>query len=164
LIYFNSRYIGGSKTALRYKGPEKEVGVGKGDVLYFPEWPRKESRVFLAEGEFDGKSICVAGLPGGAFGGKALTETQIQILRDNKYLPTICLDNDKAGRASLPKMGDDLLRAGFSKVGFVRPPVQHKDWNVFLEKHGPRMLRAYILSRTKEYSEWTSMSLKMQQI
>jgi hypothetical protein len=168
LIYWNGRHLGNSN--LRYQGPDDQdnelnpQGTGKGDVLYFPQWPEKGTRVFLAEGEFDGMSLLVSKLPAGAFGGKSLTETQMKILRENEYFPTICLDNDKAGRMSLPKMGDALLQAGFSKIGFVRPPVQYKDWNAFLQKHNAKIMNTYVLSRVKEYTEWTSTMLNMQQL
>jgi hypothetical protein len=179
LIYWNSRYIGPSEKAIRYLGPDDDEGdelnpegIGKGDVLYFPTWPEHGSNVYLAEGEFDGKSICVADLPGGAFGGKALTDVQIGLLRANNYTPILCLDSDKYGKIGLSKMGEQLLALGFSKIGFVRPPKQYKDWNLVLEKLGPKILRKYILDRTKFYGSshgevdggWTALDLQFQNI
>lgn len=162
LIYFNSRYIGTSKKALRYRGPDKEVGVGKGDVIYVPDWPQEGSKIYLSEGEFDADSIRVCGLPAGAFGGKALSPQQIEYLVP--YKPVICVDCDPAGKEALPKMGDDLLRAGVSEVSFVRPPKGYKDWNVMLKKLGPEILFQYIKNKEKSFHDWYSIKLGFQSL
>jgi hypothetical protein len=168
LVYYNTRYIGNSNKVLRYKGPEKDVGVGKGDVLYMPEWPTEGEEVFLQEGEFDALSVRQAGFYSGAFGGKALTDNQIIILRRHKFKPVICLDSDRAGKWGLEKMTQQLLTAGFSEFGFVRSPREHKDWNALLQKFGPKILGHYIRNNVKYHSgshqrvdgEWTNLALK----
>jgi hypothetical protein len=99
LIYWNGRYIGDSDKVTKYRGPKKEVGIGKGDVLYMPEWPEKGSVVYLTEGELDALSIKKSKLHAGGFGGKSLTDIQIEILRSTGYIPVICLDSDSAGKA-----------------------------------------------------------------
>ena len=38
LIYYNGRSLS-ENNSLRYLGPPKSLGVGKGDVLFVPEWP-----------------------------------------------------------------------------------------------------------------------------
>jgi DNA primase len=166
LIYFNGRYIGESKKVVKYLGPDKEVGIGKGDVIYMPEWPEKGATVFLSEGELDALSIKKAGLKAGAFGGKSLTENQIVILRNTGYIPVICLDADKAGKYGQRRMADQLLAAGFPKFGFVRPPEQYKDWNALLQKFGEKILFHYIQKNVKSYSgshetgDWDSLNLQ----
>ena len=172
LIYFNGRYIGESKKALKYMGPEKEVGIGKGDVIYMPEWPEKGSIVYLTEGELDARSIKKAGLDAGAFGGKALTDNQIAILRKTGYIPVICLDSDKAGKFGMRRMADQLLAAGFPGFGFVRPPKQYKDWNALLQALGEKILLNYIKGNVKAYSgshesvdgSWNSLELQFRDL
>jgi len=168
LVYFNSRYIGNSNKVLRYRGPDKEIGIGKGDVLFMPKWPKERQRVFLAEGEFDALSIQQSGHMAAAFGGKALTDEQIVILRNNLITPIICLDSDKAGKVGLRRMAEILLKAGFSEFGFIRSPKEHKDWNILLQKFGPKVLFHYIQKNVKFYEgshhrtdgEWTNMALE----
>jgi len=151
LIYFNGRYIGESDKVVKYLGPEKDVGIGKGDVIYMPEWPEEGSVVYLTEGELDALSIKQADLHAGAFGGKALTEIQTEVLRNTRYIPVICLDSDKAGKVGMRKMVNQLLAAGFPRFGFVRPPKQYKDWNALLQKFGPKVLFHYIKQNTKTH-------------
>ena len=95
LIYFNSRYLGSSKKIPKYLGPPKEIGIGKGDVIYMPTWPENGSKVYLAEGEFEAQSICKTELNGGAFGGKSISEEQAYLLKNDQTV--LCFDNDKAG-------------------------------------------------------------------
>ena len=153
LIYFNGRYIGNSKKVLRYRGPDKSIGVGKGDVVYVPHWPKNGERIYLVEGEFDALSICESGLFGGALGGKNLEEAQATMLRPYKI--TLCFDNDKYGKGAVAKIGDFLMSQGFTDIHFVRPPTKYKDWNEMLQDTGPKILRAYIEGREKAYNEWT---------
>jgi DNA primase len=172
LIYFNGRYIGESDKVGKYKGPSKESGVGKAEVLYFQEWPKEGAIVYLTEGEFDSQSVKMCSYDTGAFGGKALSETQIEILRNKKYIPIICLDSDEAGKYGLRKMGEQLTSAGFDKFGFVRSPTQYKDWNAFLQALGTKLMRRYIETKTKFYGgshgvmdgRWTSIALQSQDL
>jgi len=163
-IYWNGRTLGWSK--LRYKGPPKEWGIGKGDVLFFyPDWPEDGSTVYLTEGEFDAIALSLAKHHGAACGGKSLSETHIQLLRP--YGVVLCLDNDDPdglgkvdyGLKGLIMMGDQLLAAGFRDVKFVRPAKGFKDWNKMLEKVGPEVLGAYIDRFTRPYDSWTKQQL-----
>ena len=156
LIYFNSRSIGESN--LRYLGPPKELGIGKGDVLFVPEWPDAGEKLYLTEGEFDALSLKQCGYNAAAFGGKALSDAQCEILKP--YVPVLCLDADRAGAEALPKMGDLLLRKGFKKVFYVRAPKEHKDWNSMLQNDGEKIIRVYIRNNEKEYDYLLSTSLK----
>jgi DNA primase len=159
LVYFNARYLGKDKDVVRYLGPPKEIGIGKGDVVYMPSWPEPGTKVYLTEGELDARSLIVAGLDAGAFGSKILTENQAAILRG--YLPCLCLDNDKAGKVALPQIGDYFLSQGFKAFSYVRPPKMYKDWNEMLQKAGPRLLRGYVLSNEKVYDDDTSLLREM---
>ena len=163
LIYYNCRYIGTNSKVPKYLGPPKECGVGKGDVLYFPKWPQSGERVYLAEGEFDAMSICVSELNGGAFGGKSMGEEQRLILQG--YQPTLCLDNDPAGKKALPELGEFLLGLSlFGTIKYVRPPTQYKDWNEMLSKAGTRLLQAYILRNEKIFDAWEGARLRFREI
>jgi len=156
LIYFNGRYIGNSKYILRYRGPEKDIGVGKGDVVYMPHWPKPGERVYLVEGEFDAMSICEAKLHGGALGGKNLEEAQSRVWATmlKSYKITLCFDNDKSGEGAISKIGDFLTTQGFSEIRYVRPPTEFKDWNEMLQAMGPVVLNAYITKMEKPYDEF----------
>jgi DNA primase len=161
LIYFNARYIGNhkNKEIAKYMGPSKETGVGKGDVVYMPSWPDSGTEVYLTEGEFDALALIEAGLDAGAFGGKLLTENQAIILQD--YRPVLCLDNDSAGKKAINEVGDYFLSQGFSTFSYVIPPPVFKDWNEMLIKVGPRLVRAYILTKKKEYGAFASLEREL---
>ena len=71
------------------------------------------------------------------------------------YKITLCLDNDQAGKTSLPVIGNALLSYGFKDVHYVRPPKQYKDWNQMLQENNEKLLAAYIVRKEKMYYEWT---------
>lgn len=156
LIYYNARYVGDNK--LRYLGPPKELGIGKGDVLYVPRWPENGQKIYLTEGEFDALSLKQCGLYSAAFGGKNLSEAQIKILIP--YIPVLCLDADMAGAAALPKMGDSLLKMGFEQVFYVRASKEHKDWNSMHQNDGQNVVKAYIRQNEKKYDQFLSLELR----
>ena len=153
LIYFNSRSIE-RRPKIRYLGPPKEIGVGKGDVIFMSSWPDKESRVYLTEGEFDALSLSACGLNGAACGGKYLTSKQVAILSD--YKVSVCLDNDNAGLDALKTVGDNLVRGGLKDITFIRPPKGIKDWNSMLINYDKDILKAYILKNGKTFDMWSS--------
>lgn len=162
LIYFNGRYIGKRDEILRYMGPPKEVGIGKEDVMYIPEWPSAGQHIWLTEGELDAKSIHYAGkqveekMYAGAFGGKNLSEVQIEMIRP--YTITLSLDRDKAGRQALRKMALSLRSMG-KKCSCVIPPKQYKDWNAMLEKTNPTILAHYLHRYQKPVDDTMLMQL-----
>jgi hypothetical protein len=160
LIYYNGRYVGDSN--LRYLGPPKELGIGKGDVLYVPDWPEDGEKIYLAEGEFDAMSLRQCGLYSAAFGGKNLSEAQIKIIKP--YIPVLCLDADKAGGDALLQMGDLLLSKGFNNIFYVRASKEHKDWNSMLQNDGEKVVRAYIKQNEKRYDYLLSTQLKAKRI
>ena len=160
LIYYNGRYIGADKNALRYLGPPKEVGIGKGDVLYAHEWPKPGSKVYVVEGEFDARTLNVCGFYGVACGGRYLTDKQLDMLRPYK----ICMsfDTDKAGfEAQLGvsqgkeksvrdvfkgevRLGNYFNRRGIGGLTYVRPPKVYKDWNNMMCELGEDIVKGYI--------------------
>ena len=143
---------------LRYLGPPKELGIGKGDVLFVPSWPEKGQKIYLTEGEFDALSLKQCGLCSAAFGGKNLSDAQIKILMP--YVPVLCLDADKAGADALLKMGDSLLKMGFEQVFYVRASKEHKDWNSMYQNDGQNVVKAYIRQNEKKYDQFLSLELK----
>lgn len=161
LIYYNGRYLGDNSN-LRYLGPPKSLGIGKGDVLFIPEWPADGEKIYLAEGEFDALSLRQCGYYSAAFGGKALSDAQVEILKP--YIPVLCLDADKAGAEALIKMGDYLLKKGFSEVYFVRAPKEYKDWNGMLQNNSEKIVRFYISKNEKKYDFLKSIELKGKRI
>jgi len=159
LIYWNSRDLTG-RAKLRYRGPLKaEVGVGKEDVLWMSSWPRRGSRIYLTEGEFDAMSLAEAGLFAGACGGKEISEKQLDLLEG--YGLCICFDTDESGRQALHKLEDRFQRAGFEDVTFCRPPTRYKDWNEMLNDAGERVIRAYIEANERKFNVWTSTTLRL---
>lgn len=148
LIYFNARYLGKRKETLRYMGPPKEVGIGKEDVVYIPEWPVPGQSIWLTEGEFDAKSIHYAGqqvdekMYAGAFGGKNLSDMQIELLRP--YEITLALDRDAAGEKAVALMAQTLRSLG-KGCHYVLPPEGFKDWNEMLQKTSPGILIRFLL-------------------
>lgn len=168
LIYYNGRYIGDPGTNLRYLGPPKELGIGKGDVLYCPKWPNKGEKVYITEGEFDAMSLFVCGFNSIALGGKSMTEKQIDMIKD--YVPVLCLDADEAGTLALPRVANSLFQKGFSKVFYVRPCIEFKDWNGLLVEKGYRILKYYINTQEKPYNssiaggDWESTRLSIKNL
>lgn len=152
LIYFNGRTITGDQ--LRYKGPDKSIGVGKEDVLYFTTYPDDGEKVYLCEGEFDAMSLKMCGLNAVACGGKNLSDKQAVQL--SRYKICLALDFDEAGQSAISKMQTKLNSfcsiSSAKRLTFVRPPDSFKDWNEFLCKFDTKIMRAYI-EKTEDYLE-----------
>jgi DNA primase len=140
LIYWNTRALGNSK--LRYRGPEKEIGVGKSDVLYFPKQFEKGSLLYITEGEFDAYSLCLCGLNAVACGGKSLSDKQA--IKLSEYKIALSLDTDKAGLEALPTMVEKLEMYGVTNIMLIRPAVGYKDWNEMLKALGPKVVYNYV--------------------
>jgi len=144
LVFWNGRHIGKSK--LRYLGPEKEIGVGKEDVVYMTRWPEPGSTVHLCEGEFNAKVMSLCDLNGGACGGKNMSEIQATLLKDYKLV--ICLDRDKAGEQGSMMMAKKIMsigmRFGKDRLRFTQPTPGFKDWNEMYIQFGGKVLGEYI--------------------
>lgn len=163
LIYWNARYLGNSKSALRYLGPPKSIGIGKEDVVYMTEWPELGSKVYLEEGELDADTLKLCQLSSGAFGGKEMHDKQIAMLAG--YILVLCLDNDGAGLSGLKKIGDYLLTNGFDELYYIRPPKGYKDWNEFwIAVRNPKLIRAYINHNITKYGPWVSDTLNFEEV
>ena len=164
LIYFNARLLVDNKNLPKYRGPEKECGIGKSEVIYMAggHWPEKNEEVYLTEGEFDAETLLVSGFHSAAFGGKEIYDKQIEYISD--YVPVISVDTDKAGDEALLDIGDKLISRGFTKVFYIRPPAVFKDWNEMLVKHSPNLIKAYILKNKKEYDNNTSIRLRIDRL
>lgn len=159
LIYWNSRDLT-NRAKLRYRGPEKaKVGVGKEDVLWMAGWPKRGSRIYLTEGEFDAMSLTEAGLFAGACGGKVIGPKQLDLLAG--YGVCVCFDTDESGRDALHKLEDTFQRAGIEDVKYCRPPTCYKDWNEMLKDAGERVIRAYIEANERKFNVWTSTTLRL---
>lgn len=147
LVYFNSRDLGDNP--LRYKGPDKSIGVGKEDVIYFPKFPEVGDTVFLCEGEFDAYSLHLCGLKSAACGGKFLSEKQSIIL--SYYNLVLALDADEAGDQGKIGMYNKIIQYNkFSDVMTVRPPEVTKDWNELYKKFDDKIVLAYINQNIKK--------------
>ena len=162
LIYWNGRYLTDTETVPKYLGPEKECGVGKGDVIYMADgWPPEGSKLYLTEGEFDSKSLSICGFFSGAVGGKTVEDKQVALLRP--YIPVLCFDADNkaidAGGQALLKIGDLLKSKGFDTVYYVRPPKKYKDWNKMLVEVGSKIIHAYIKQHEKRFTNSTRIEL-----
>jgi hypothetical protein len=161
LVYWNSRDISGKSNA-RYLGPDSEVGVGKGDVIYMQDW--SNDKIYLTEGEFDAMSLTKCGITGAACGGKSLSNKQLDILKG--YKVCVCFDTDKSGEEALNKIGDKLVQNGVRDVSYVRPPVdpndpsKKMDWNRMLIDFGSNVVKGYIDEKEKRFTYWTSNILR----
>lgn len=155
LIYFNGRNM--ANKGLRYLGPEKEIGVGKGDVIFASVWPTKGSRIYLTEGELDAITLKMCGFSGMACGGKSLSDKQIEYIRE--YKVCLALDEDEAGFAGVLDMGRKLISNQISDITFVRPPVGLKDWNKMLVQFNPEIIKAWIKEHEKPFDDFTTLTL-----
>lgn len=159
LIYFNARLLRKNDKLPKYMGPDKSIGIGKSDVVYFKQWPSKGSKVYLVEGEFDSMSIVASGLSSCALGGKEIYENQMAYLRD--YTLVVSLDNDKSGKNATPKMCGMLKSRGFNNIGYIRPPTKYKDWNEMLVDIGPSCLQNYLLGFEKPFNDYTDIQFEL---
>lgn len=155
LIYFNTRNM--RDNGLRYCGPDKELGVGKSDVLYAPKWPNKKSKIYLTEGEFDALTLCVCGFNGIACGGKVLSDKQILLIKDYKIC--LALDEDASGLFGLKIMAAKLVNYQVSDITYCRPPKGIKDWNKMLVMFKPEIVQGYINSHEKNFDDFTNVLL-----
>jgi len=147
LIYFNGRTI--IDSPLRYKGPAKEIGVGKEDVLFFTHYPPAGQTIYLCEGEFDALSLSKTGLAAAACGGKNLSDKQAVQL--SPYKVCLALDSDQAGQDAMQKMRNKIIQYGHPNIKYVKPPTQYKDWNNVLINHNEKILRNYVNSTEKTF-------------
>lgn len=157
LIYFNGRSMLDRKDILRYLGPEKEIGVGKGDVIFATSWPKKGEKIYLTEGELDAISLKVCGFNGMACGGKTLSDMQVEYIRD--YRICLALDEDAAGLSGVMEMGRKLFANQISEITFVRPPVGLKDWNKMLVNFSAEIVQTWIKEHEKPFDDFTTLSL-----
>ena len=153
LIYFNGRTLGLDE--LRYKGPGKECGVGKEDVLYFTSFPEKREKIFLCEGEFDAMTLKECGFNSVACGGKYLSDKQALLL--SQYNICLALDYDEAGQSALKSMNRKLSSCNFissdNRITVAMPPEKYKDWNKFFTEHSDRIIKEYIKLSEKPFDE-----------
>lgn len=172
LIYYNGRYIGNNKKVLRYLGPSKLSGVGKGDVIYVKKWMSKGTRLYLTEGEFDAMTLTICGYPGAACGGKYLSDAQLELLKN--YQICMCFDTDKAGYEAQMSgvnagekfanhdeqgycLANKLIWKGFNQLTYVRAPTIYKDWNDMMIDVGQDMVAAYIAKCEKPFDVSTML-------
>lgn len=160
LIYFNGRNM--VDKGLRYLGPDKDIGVGKGDVIFATNWPIKGSKIYLTEGELDAITLKICGFNGMACGGKTLSDKQIEYIRD--YKVCLALDEDEAGFAGILEMSKKLFANQIAEITFVRPPVGLKDWNKMLVKFKPELIVAWIQQNEKPFDDFTNMSLLLNKV
>jgi hypothetical protein len=160
LIYFNARYIGPLINVPKYlASPKSEKLPGKDDVIFMIKWPPVGSKIYLTEGEFNALSIYYSSkktLNAGAFGGKNLSDKQVEMIRH--YQVVLCLDTDKAGKDGLTKMAVKLRSKGLMPW-FVRAPKIFNDWNSMLQKVGPDALIDYLLKHEKPLDDAALMRL-----
>lgn len=157
LIYFNGRSMMDRDGILRYRGPEKEIGVGKSDVIYATCWPDPGSKIYLTEGELDALTLKICGFNGMACGGKSLSDQQVGFIKN--YKVCLALDNDEAGFSGILEMSQKLMLNQISAITYVRPPVGLKDWNKMLVTFNKEIITAWLGSHEKEFDEFTNLNL-----
>jgi len=150
LIYFNTRAMG---KGAKYLGPEKDIGVGKDDVIYMHQWPKLGEKVYLTEGEFDAMTLNLCGFYGAAVGGKNLSEKQIGFLKG--YDICLALDSDKAGKTGLMKMYHKFRENGVLNMTYITPPKTNdiKDWNSLYQETDTVFVQTYIERNEKKLTE-----------
>lgn len=168
LIWYNARLMSDKKGVIKYmKCKSDGLKITQEDVLYMTSWPEAGSKIYIMEGEFDAKSISMAGLVGCAIGGKFMSETQIEMIR--QYEPVLAFDADAgfkkdAGLQALIEVGRSLLEKGFPKINYVRPPKAFKDWNKLLVEKNAKTIYDYIKHYEKPFTSFTPTILLSQNI
>jgi hypothetical protein len=159
LIWYNARTMSEKKGVIKYmKCKSDGLAVTQEDVLYMTSWPEPGGKVYVMEGEFDSKSVALAGLVGCGLGGKSISDTQIQTLRG--YQIVLAFDADEgvkkdSGLQALIGVGQKLLQEGITGVRYVRPPKVYKDWNKLLVERDATVLRGYIDKFEKPFTAST---------
>ncbi len=145
LVYYNARAINPNEK-MRYLKPESN-SVNRESILYVPEWPKPNKKIYVMEGEFDAISLNLIGFKSAACGGKFLYEDQVEILRNFKVV--LSFDNDEAGKRAVMEIGSHLLSKGFKDIYHIRPPRGYKDWNALLQEKSIPIIRDYIVKNEK---------------
>lgn len=161
LIYYNARLMSDKKNTLRYMKCPTNI-VDQKDVLFMTDWPAPGSKIYIQEGEFDAKSLQLAGLTGCACGGKFMSDNQIELIR--KYIPVLAFDADDAGLEAMLTIGKALLEKGFPQVNYVRPPKAFKDWNKLLIERNITTVKAYIEKYEKPFTDNTPNLLMLNRL
>lgn len=152
LVSFGGRALDAAATAKYLNGPETEL-FHKGHVLYgLPEARRLlassshgAAPLVVVEGYLDVIAGQRAGLATVAPLGTALTETQMELLWRLHHEPTLCLDDDPAGRRAAGRVIEralPILRPGRS-FSFARI-TGGKDPDQVMREQGPDVLKAQV--------------------
>jgi DNA primase len=152
LVYYNARTMNEGKNTLRYMKCPTTV-VDQKEVLYMTDWPKSKSKVYIMEGEFDAITLKMSGVTGCACGGKFMSDTQIDLIK--QYEPVLAFDADDAGLEAMLNIGNSLLDRGFSKVGYIRPPKAFKDWNGLLVNRNIETVKEYLSRFEKNFTKDT---------
>lgn len=159
LIWYNARTMSHKSSVIRYmKPPEGD----QDEVLFLTKWPHSGSRIYVMEGEFDAITLDLCGLVGCAVGGKHISDTQIQMIRN--YRPVLAFDSDEAGLEALISVGNTLLERGVTDLMYVRPPTVYKDWNKLLVERNSQTVKAYVERFTKRFTVTTGDMLLSNQL
>lgn len=155
LFFWNARTMSKNNKLIRYLKPKNG---DQESALFMTEWPDDGTKIYIMEGEFDALTLQLAGYVGCACGGKHLSDSQIELIRN--YEPVLVFDTDEAGLKALIDVGNSLLERGFPKVSYVRPPKIYKDWNKFLQNHDIGKIKSYIEKYEKPFTIMTPDLLK----
>ena len=159
LIWYNARTLSKKDYVLRYiKPPEGD----QDEVLFMTKWPHVGSRIYVMEGEFDAITLDLCGFVGCAVGGKHISDTQLNLIRD--YNPVLAFDSDEAGLEALINVGNTFLERGVTDLLYVRPPTTYKDWNKLLQVRNTQTVKAYIDRYTKRFTASTGDMLLSKQL
>lgn len=168
MVWYNGRLMYDKEGVIKYMKCKSEDGLTQDDVLYMTSWPEPGAKLYIMEGEFDAMSVAQAGLVACAIGGKFMSDTQIEMIR--QYRPVLAFDADDgnfkrdSGLQALINVGGQLLERGFSNIGFVRPPKAFKDWNKLLVMKSAIDLRKYVEYYEKPFKTTTPSLLLAQRI
>jgi hypothetical protein len=169
LIWYNCRTPFDKKSVIKYlKCKSDGLNITQEDVLYVPAWPRPGEKLYIMEGEIDAMSMRMAGLYACAIGGKFMSDTQIEMIR--QYVPVLAFDADEggfkkdSGLQALINVGTQLLEKGFPKVTYVRPPKVYKDWNKLLVERDAQTVKAYAERFEKPFTSSTPDMLLAQRL
>jgi DNA primase len=161
LVYWNARDLGNSY--LRYRGPDAEVypAAKKEEVVWMEYFPKKGSKVYLTEGEFDAMTLNACGFHAAAFGGASFNQKQFEMLKG--YQMVLAFDADKAGEQGIIQLSNAMSENGFGNIMYVRPAKPYKDWNEMFIALGKDIVGHYIVKKEKQHqvlNSWNILKLK----
>ena len=154
LFYFQARTLEDSD--IKYLNPgSKDYGVKASDLLY----PFRDdcNYVVVTEGPIDAIVLQSLGINATSTQGSHLSIAQARMLAGDRTV-ILSYDNDEAGHSGMTQARRRLLECMHSRMAWVLPPFQFKDWNDYVRSATKKEARDYLTSNVMKSLEEYALS------